>query len=52
MQLTERETLIEFIKAHLKLMTQQELDYFADYIITKEIEFRKEDLTKSKNLND
>ena len=46
MQLTERETLIEFIRAHLPLMNQQELDYFADYIITKEIDFRKK---KNKN---
>ena len=41
MPLNERETLIEFIKAHLELFTQDELDYFADYIITKEIDFRK-----------
>ena len=40
MQLNERETLIEYIKAHLPLMDQTELDYFADYIVTKEIDFR------------
>jgi len=41
MLLNERDTLIEFITDHLKMMTQQELDYFADYIITKAIDFRK-----------
>ena len=41
MILSERETLIEFIRAYLPLMTQEELDYFADYIITKGIDFRK-----------
>tara|TARA_R100001082_G_C4357348_1_gene157525 strand:- start:650 stop:793 length:144 start_codon:yes stop_codon:yes gene_type:complete len=40
-ELNERETLIEFIKAHLELFDQDELNYFADYIITKEIDFRK-----------
>ena len=39
--LTEREALIEFIKSHLQLFYQEELDYFADYIITKEIDFRR-----------
>ena len=38
--LTEREALIEFIRSHLHLFYQEELDYFADYIITKEIDFR------------
>lgn len=40
-QLSERETLIEFIKSHLELFSHDELDYFADYIITKEIDFRR-----------
>tara|TARA_R100001086_G_scaffold222422_1_gene139884 strand:- start:122 stop:262 length:141 start_codon:yes stop_codon:yes gene_type:complete len=41
MQQKERDILIEFIRAHLHLFTQDELDYFVDYIVTKNIDFRK-----------
>ena len=41
MQQKERDILIEFIKCHLELFTQDELDYFVDYIVTKNIDFRK-----------
>ena len=40
--LTERQVLIMFVKENIDYLTDLELDYFADYILTKDIDQREE----------
>ena len=40
--LTARQVIIKFIKENVDYMTDLELDYFADYILTKDIDQREE----------
>ena len=40
--LTGRQVIIKFIKENLDYITDLELDYFADYILTKDIDQREE----------
>jgi hypothetical protein len=44
--LTVREVLIEFVIQNIDSFTDDELEYFVDYIVTKDI-----DLRKNKDLN-
>lgn len=39
--LTARQVIIKFIKENVDYMTDLELDYFADYILTKDIDQRE-----------
>tara|TARA_Y100001963_G_scaffold157754_1_gene254890 strand:- start:1782 stop:1925 length:144 start_codon:yes stop_codon:yes gene_type:complete len=40
--LTVREVLIEFVIQNIDSFTDDELEYFVDYIVTKDIDLRKD----------